>query len=146
MDFLTPQEVSLLQDWDDAELSKAVKTQEREHSRASRLMDRNMVYEFEAENFLSSHRKPIKFMAGGLTQQQIEIAKSYPFSELVGAKVGGKILCPGHEDRRPSMAVYPNGAHCFVCGEHHDSISWLRKTRGMSFYEAVKELNGNPVA
>lgn len=29
------------------------------------------------------------------------------------------VYCPQHEDRhRPSMRVYPDGAHCFTCGAH----------------------------
>lgn len=29
------------------------------------------------------------------------------------------IYCPRHEDKsRPSMRVYPDGAHCFTCGAH----------------------------
>lgn len=51
-------------------------------------------------------------------------------------------LCPFHTEKTPSFHVLPHKGiyHCFGCGEGGDAVSWLRKTRGMSFMEAVKEL------
>lgn len=53
-------------------------------------------------------------------------------------------LCPFHQEKSPSFNVLPQKGiyHCFGCGEGGDAIQWLRKTRGMSFVEAVKELAG----
>lgn len=53
-------------------------------------------------------------------------------------------LCPFHQEKTPSFHVVPNKAiyHCFGCGEGGDVITFVRKTRGLSFVEAVKELAG----
>lgn len=35
-----------------------------------------------------------------------------------------KILCPAHEEKTPSLVLYPNGnAHCFGCGYHTSAES-----------------------
>lgn len=51
-------------------------------------------------------------------------------------------LCPFHQEKTPSFNVIPHKGiyHCFGCGEGGDAIAFLRKTRGLSFIEAVKEL------
>lgn len=51
-------------------------------------------------------------------------------------------LCPFHQEKTPSFNVIPHKGiyHCFGCGEGGDAIAFLRKTRGLSFVEAVKEL------
>jgi hypothetical protein len=71
-------------------------------------------------------------------------------AELIGRHIKlsrrGKLLwglCPFHNDRHPSFAVYPDHYHCFSCGEHGDAIDWLRKKEGMSFTEAQKKVGGN---
>lgn len=51
-------------------------------------------------------------------------------------------LCPFHNEKTPSFNVVPDKGifHCFGCGEGGDVFSFLMKTRGVSFFEAVKEL------
>ncbi len=51
-------------------------------------------------------------------------------------------LCPFHQEKSPSFNVIPHKGifHCFGCGEGGDAVAWLRKTRGLSFPEAVREL------
>ncbi|MFN7132743.1 MAG: DNA primase, partial [Myxococcales bacterium] len=51
-------------------------------------------------------------------------------------------LCPFHNEKTPSFNVVPDKGifHCFGCGEGGDVFAFLMKTRGMSFFEAVKEL------
>ena len=51
-------------------------------------------------------------------------------------------LCPFHQERSPSFSVVPNKGiyHCFGCGEGGDAFTFLQKTRGLSFFESVKEL------
>ncbi|MFZ5481169.1 MAG: CHC2 zinc finger domain-containing protein [Myxococcota bacterium] len=50
--------------------------------------------------------------------------------------------CPFHDDRTPSFYVIPSKGffHCFPCGTSGDAIEWTRRTRGLSFREAVDEL------
>ncbi len=51
-------------------------------------------------------------------------------------------LCPFHNEKTPSFNVVPDKGifHCFGCGEGGDVFAFLMKTRGVSFFEAVKEL------
>jgi DNA primase len=70
-------------------------------------------------------------------------------AEVVGAYVklqpAGRILmgrCPFHEDRRPSLAVFPltNTYHCFACGAHGDQIAFLKAKEGLGFFGALDRL------
>ena len=47
-------------------------------------------------------------------------------------------LCPFHPDRHPSLtfSVKRNCYHCFVCGEHGNTISLVMKVRGLEFIPA----------
>jgi len=51
-------------------------------------------------------------------------------------------LCPFHNEKTPSFSVEPERKtfHCFGCGEKGDAISFVQKTRNMSFVEAVETL------
>ena len=64
--------------------------------------------------------------------------------DMEGIKVNGAgfILCPFHNDRRPSMKVYPRdkGYHCFVCGVGGDVISFVGGYEGLDFWETIKRL------
>jgi DNA primase len=47
-------------------------------------------------------------------------------------------LCPFHGERTPSFYVYPEGRwHCFGCGEDGDLITFVEKTQGLDFMEAL---------
>ena len=52
--------------------------------------------------------------------------------------------CPFHEDRSPSLAVYPESArfHCFGCGASGDVIDFVRRASGLGFREALERLGG----
>jgi hypothetical protein len=58
--------------------------------------------------------------------------------DVIGAK--GKILCPFHDDHSPSLHVYDDHYHCFVCGAHGDAIDWLRQVEGLSYNVAAEML------
>lgn len=49
-----------------------------------------------------------------------------------------KARCPFHDDRRPSMQIYPDGYHCFVCGAHGDAIDLVQGVRGCTKREAAE--------
>jgi DNA primase len=70
-------------------------------------------------------------------------------AEVVGHYVklhpSGRFLigrCPFHDDRRPSLAIFPltNTYHCFACGAHGDQISFLKAKEGLGFFAALKKL------
>lgn len=53
-----------------------------------------------------------------------------------------KGLCPFHKEKSPSFTVDPVKQlyHCFGCGEGGDIISFIMKTEGLDFNEAVESL------
>jgi hypothetical protein len=68
--------------------------------------------------------------------ERVEVA--VPLSDLIGEPVvGGKVLCPFHNDTTPSLHIYSGNYHCFVCGAHGDQIDWLVQVEGMEREEAV---------
>ncbi|MGB1361573.1 MAG: DNA primase [Alphaproteobacteria bacterium] len=70
-------------------------------------------------------------------------------SNIIGRKVkltrkGNRHLglCPFHGEKTPSFNVTDDKEffHCFGCGEHGDAISFVQKTEGVTFMEAVSIL------
>jgi hypothetical protein len=51
-------------------------------------------------------------------------------------------LCPFHQEKTPSFFVFQDHGRwrCFGCGEHGDAIDFLRRSRGLSFHEALQAL------
>jgi DNA polymerase len=61
-----------------------------------------------------------------------------PLADLIGEPlVDGRICCPFHEDHTPSLHIYPDHYHCFVCGAHGGHVDWLMQGEGLSYEEAV---------
>ena len=54
----------------------------------------------------------------------------------------GLCLCPFHNDRRPSLKIYPDGkgVYCFTCGTGGDQVKVVARFKGISNEEAAKEL------
>jgi len=50
--------------------------------------------------------------------------------------------CPFHDDRTPSLKVFPDSQtfHCFGCGKHGDVISFIREYKSLSFKGAISYL------
>ncbi len=63
---------------------------------------------------------------------------------VVPLKKSGKAwrgLCPFHGERTPSFYVYPDGHwRCFGCNEHGDLITFIEKTQGLDFIDALTAL------
>jgi len=64
--------------------------------------------------------------------------------DVILKKTGGNYwgLCPFHKEKTPSFSVNPaKGIYkCFGCGEGGDALTYLLKTRGVTFKELVTEL------
>ncbi len=77
---------------------------------------------------------------GGITPDMIDQARQYPITNIIDFPKGRHRCCPFHEDSNPSMALYDNHVHCFVCNRSWDSISVVMELDGVSFREAVLAL------
>jgi hypothetical protein len=77
---------------------------------------------------------------GGITPEMIDQARQYPITSIIEFSKGRYRCCPFHEDRNPSMALYENHVHCFVCNRTWDSISAAMALDGVTFREAVLAL------
>ena len=87
-----------------------------------------------------------------MTRVDIEqLKRSNPIAHVVrrhGVELRGERRptgrCPFHEDRTPSLSVYPETGsfHCFGCGASGDVIDFVRRAEGLGFREAVLRLGG----
>lgn len=72
-----------------------------------------------------------------------------PLDQLIGESVtlikrGTSITacCPFHAEKSPSFHIYPDQHYyCFGCKESGDAITFVRKTREMSFIESLRFLS-----
>lgn len=87
-------------------------------------------------------------MAASLDDVKQRIKTRVPLDQLIGETVtlvrkGSSITacCPFHAEKTPSFHIYPDQHYyCFGCKETGDAITFVRKTREMSFIEALKFL------
>ena len=59
-------------------------------------------------------------------------------------------LCPFHEDRTPSLAVFGERGRqrfkCYGCDAAGDAIDWMQRRQSVRFHEAVEMLAGERAA
>jgi DNA primase len=89
-------------------------------------------------------------MPGFIGEDQVRLIKSrIDLVQLMGEytplrKSGGNFAgcCAFHQERTPSMYVYPDQQtyHCFGCGAHGDAISLVREKERVDFADAVEML------
>ncbi|MBE2888880.1 CHC2 zinc finger domain-containing protein [Geobacter anodireducens] len=142
-------------------LQPQIKHLEREIWGARRRMDRSRdpLIKALSESFIRDQEKelrPLKREAtallnhvngketaqvpGGITPEMIDQARQYPITSIIEFSKGRYRCCPFHEDRNPSMALYENHVHCFVCNRTWDSISATMALDDVTFREAVLAL------
>jgi hypothetical protein len=142
-------------------LQPQIKHLEREIWGARRRMDRSRdpLIKALSESFIRDQEKelrPLKREAtallnhvngketvqapGGITPEMIDQARQYPITSIIEFSKGRHRCCPFHEDHNPSMALYKNHVHCFVCNRTWDSISATMALDGVTFREAVLAL------
>ncbi|MDE1884185.1 MAG: DNA primase [Rhodospirillales bacterium] len=76
-----------------------------------------------------------------------ELRARTPIAAVIGRSVkltrssrDWKGCCPFHGEKTPSFYVYEDHYHCFGCGEHGDVITFVMKSTGAGFMEAVEDL------
>lgn len=83
-----------------------------------------------------------------------QVKRRHPIADVVAARgvalhaQGGRLSgrCPFHEDRAPSLVVYPEtrSFYCFGCGAGGDVIDFVRRADDVGFREAIDRLGGRP--
>ncbi len=59
--------------------------------------------------------------------------------DLIGEPLhNGKICCPFHADKTPSLHVYEDHFHCFGCGARGDRVDWLMMVEGKNRAQAER--------
>lgn len=80
----------------------------------------------------------------GLFSRVKEAVSMGQVAEYYGLKINAKglAICPFHQDRNPSLKIYPDGKgfYCFTCGTGGDQISFTAKFLGVRNGEAAKVL------
>jgi hypothetical protein len=75
--------------------------------------------------------------------------KELPIDEVLGRygielhpTGGGRFTCQCifHDDHRPSLIVYSDGFHCFACGAHGDTISFVARLLNVRPFEAAQDI------
>ena len=66
------------------------------------------------------------------------VQETHPLRFAAGSEYVG--TCPFHDEKTPSFRVNKQRFKCFGCGVHGDIISWITRTRGLSFQQAIGSL------
>jgi hypothetical protein len=54
--------------------------------------------------------------------------------------IHNKVICPFHDDHKPSCHIYHDHFFCFVCGANGDAVAWLMEVESLTYPEAVEAL------
>lgn len=54
-----------------------------------------------------------------------------------------RCINPDHNDRKPSMHVYPNGVYCFSCHAHYNNVGIVMALNGCDYKEAEERIAEN---
>ena len=75
-----------------------------------------------------------------ITETMIEKAREFPIDQLVEMNRAGFTKCFAHNDKKPSAYCKKNFIHCFVCQKSWDTIQVLIDRDGLTFRQAVLQL------
>jgi len=78
---------------------------------------------------------------GGITDEMIEKAKTYPIENLLEINERNFALCPFHDDKKPSLYCKGNFYYCFSCQSSGSVIDLYMHLHSCNFVEAIKNLN-----
>ncbi|MDO8495143.1 MAG: CHC2 zinc finger domain-containing protein [bacterium] len=118
---------------------------------------REVIKAFEIDDLINLKREmrrlkrylPSRPEPGRINEARINQAKEFsivqiaePFLQLKKSGKAYRSLCPFHNEKTPSLFLYPdsNTFHCFGCGKHSDVIGLTQQLHGMGFVDAVKYL------
>jgi len=97
------------------------------------------------------HYAPKNSATTSVARERVERVKRLsPIAQIVGQYVqlrpsGSNLgsLCPFHEDRIPSLTVYPatDTFHCYGCGKHGDVISFVGLIEQLNFGQVLDALD-----
>ena len=75
--------------------------------------------------------------------REVDMMKLIMALEISHKKESGhlKIICPMHEERVGSMAVYSDHVFCFGCMYKNDVLGFIQDIYQVSFPDAVRMLN-----
>ncbi len=54
----------------------------------------------------------------------------------------GMVRCPFHDDRTPSLKLYPDHYYCFGCHAHGDVVDLVTRLTGLRPFDAARLLAG----
>ncbi len=76
-------------------------------------------------------------------KQQLSIIAVLQHYNIVINK-NGQCLCPFHEDKTPSLKIYPetNTYHCFGCGKNGDAIQFIEDKENITKHQAIIKAKG----
>jgi len=100
------------------------------------------------DRFRQEYDWPWDAKDNGITDREIELANNADLIamgvvEPVSTAVGRAIIhCPFHDEKTPSMVIYPHGKgfYCFGCAQGGDNITFIMKLKNMTFPQAVRFL------
>jgi hypothetical protein len=72
----------------------------------------------------------------------VSVIERYTALRKTGSRYSGK--CPIHDDRAPSMTVYPEtqSFHCYGCQAHGDIFDFIQAAERCDFRRAIEILGG----
>jgi hypothetical protein len=75
------------------------------------------------------------------SEEDDEVETKAALADLISEPIiGGKICCPFHDDTTPSLQIYADHYHCFVCDAQGDQVDWLVQVEGLDRDEARRVL------
>lgn len=79
-----------------------------------------------------------------MPKDEIQKIREIPITRLLGIKPTSRrihIRCPFHNERSPSLAIYPDQSfYCYGCSKHGSNAIDFCVLMGYSFKDAVEEL------
>ncbi len=68
------------------------------------------------------------------------VEETLPLKRRPTAGKPAMALCPFHQEKSPSMAIYPDSFHCFGCHRHGDIFDWWQYRYNLDFRQALEDL------